>query len=249
MIASEKINITDYQLSQDVVNKLANKKIYFAHQSVGGNIIDGLKEILDSNPEEKLNIVKSVNSKVLDKPVLMHTYIGENGDPLYKINEFKRTMFDGIGDKVDIAMMKFCYLDINKTTDIDEVFRAYKSAIDQVHEKFPEVKVVHVTVPLTVRDTGIRGIIKRIIGRPDNNIMRERYNEKITTEYGNREAIFDIARLESTLANGKRVENSKDNLTYYSLAPVYAADSGHLNRYGRLMAAKNFAEFLASNLD
>jgi len=249
MIASQKINIADYQLSEDVVNKLANKKIYFAHQSVGGNIIEGLREILDSNPEEKLNIIKSTDSKILDKPALMHTYIGENGDPLYKIDEFKRTIFDGIGDKVDIAMMKFCYLDINKTTDIDEVFQAYKSAIDQIHEKFPEVKIVHLTVPLTVHDGGIRGFIKRIMGRPDNNIMRQRYNDKIAMEYRDREPIFDIAKLESTLANGQRVENREGDLTYYSLAPVYAADNGHLNRYGRLMAAKNFAEFLSSNTD
>ena len=37
---------------------LMDKKIYFGHQSVGFNILDGVSEILKNNPSIKLNIIK-----------------------------------------------------------------------------------------------------------------------------------------------------------------------------------------------
>ena len=40
---------------------LSKKKIFFGHQSVGFDIIDGIKDIMKENPQIKLNIVETSN--------------------------------------------------------------------------------------------------------------------------------------------------------------------------------------------
>ena len=39
--------------------KLAKKKIYFGHQSVGFNIMDGVQDVLKENPQIELKIVET----------------------------------------------------------------------------------------------------------------------------------------------------------------------------------------------
>ena len=41
--------------------KLSQKKIYFGHQSVGFNIIDGIKDLMKENPQIKLNIIETTD--------------------------------------------------------------------------------------------------------------------------------------------------------------------------------------------
>jgi hypothetical protein len=43
--------------------KLSQKKIYFGHQSVGFNIMDGVKDLMKEYPQIKLNIVETKDSK------------------------------------------------------------------------------------------------------------------------------------------------------------------------------------------
>ena len=48
--------------------KLSQKKIYFGHQSVGYNIIDGIKDIMKEYPQINLNIVETTDlSKCRDR--------------------------------------------------------------------------------------------------------------------------------------------------------------------------------------
>ena len=39
--------------------KLSQKKIYFGHQSVGFNIMDGVQDLMKEHPAIKLNIVET----------------------------------------------------------------------------------------------------------------------------------------------------------------------------------------------
>ncbi len=98
--------------------------------------------------------------------------------------------------------------------------------------------------------TGIKVMIKNIIGKPiggyNDNIKRNQLNEMITKEYKGEKPIFDLAKAEYTLKDGSKSSFSSNGKTYYSLAPDYTYDSGHLNKKGRKVVAEQLLVLLAN---
>jgi hypothetical protein len=235
-------------ISNDILNKLLKKTIFFGHRSVGFDIIDGISDIQRSRDNTSLKIVES---KYIDKKNrFYHAGIGENGDPNSKIQDFAEVINAGIGEKVDIAFFKLCYVDFAYNTDPYAVFDEYKKSIEKLQEKFPEVCFIHVTTPLLVRKRSAKNILKGILGKPrrgyEDNLIREKYNEMLRDEYGEIGLVFDLARLESTYPDGGRTTHIKDRQKYYSLVPEYSSDGGHLNDIGRKYIAGNLIIFLAA---
>jgi hypothetical protein len=58
--------------------------------------------------------------------------------------------------------------------------------------------------------------------------------------------VFDLARVESTLADGTRSIATWNGRTFPVLAAPYTDDDGHLNQAGRLLAARELLAVLAS---
>jgi len=146
----------------------------------------------------------------------------------------------GVGKNVDIAMMKLCYVDINKDTDITELFNYYQLSINKLKTQFPELFIVHWTVPLTDIPKGIKGVVKKII-RMDGNPYRHRFNELLRQNY-KQDEIFDIAAFESTFSDGTK------NLYMNGipgLIPDYTSDGGHLNETGKRVIAYHLLEKLS----
>ena len=227
--------------------KLAKKKIFFGHQSVGDNIMSGFDQIISSNQAVKLNVIKTKDAKNFDGPVFAHAYIGKNGDTNSKFREFADIINNGIGDKVDIAFLKMCFWDIRRGTDVSEVLHNYKKTIRTLQKKYPNITFIHMTVPLMSHSNSFIDKVKRII-RPDNSVMdnikRNKLNQLIVKEYSNKEPIFNIALLESTRQDGTRATFSNDKNSYYYLAQEYTDDGGHLNK----LASKYVAEQLLITL-
>lgn len=239
----EKIVMKSTGLSHQEREYLASRKIYFAHQSVGFNIIDGMKEILSTNGVVFPEIRVIDNPAEINDPVFAHGTIGSNGNPKSKIDGFSKIMSSGMGEKVDIAFMKLCYIDIVRATDTDEIFEYYRNSMKNLRMRFPAVKFVHLTVPLTTERTinvkdRTKDFIKRILGRTtaeeknrEDNISRQRFNEKMRAEYAGT-GLFDIAKIESTDPGGGRVKFSKGGSEYFALSAHYTTDGGHLNSIG-----------------
>ena len=95
----------DVASALDQLERLARLKIFFGHQSVGGNILGATPDVAAAGVAPE--IVESENS-VASGPLILHSYIGRNGDPLGKLAEFDRIIRSGVGDSVDIAVFKFC---------------------------------------------------------------------------------------------------------------------------------------------
>ena len=72
--------------------KLAQKKIFFGHHSVGFNIIEGLKDIMTENPQIRLNIIKTSSPSEFNTPVFAHSRVDKNRDPRTKIDAFANFM-------------------------------------------------------------------------------------------------------------------------------------------------------------
>ncbi len=239
-------------IKESQLNKLSQAKIYFGHQSVGYNIVDGIKDLTAEN-SINLNIIETDNPVDLSEPAFAHSQVGRNSYPDSKTDAFKELMLRGFGDNADIAFFKFCYVDIKADSIPQEVFSYYQKTMSSLKTQFPDTVFVHVTTPLIAAPTGAKAFAKKVIkslsGQPvygyDDNIKRHAFNELMRTTYAQREPVFDLALFESIQPNGKRIQYSKSNQAFYQLCRQYTDDGGHLNEPGRKRIAEQLIIFLA----
>ncbi len=243
------------EVPQSSWEKLAKRKIFFGHKSVGNNIVDGIKDLMEENPQIDLNIVKTADHADFNIGIFSHSLVGKNRDPISKNVAFANIMEKGIGDKADVAFFKYCYVDIIARTDIDKTFQDYKNTMALMKRMYPKTTFIHVTTPLrALRPPGIKGWaktwIKRIsdksAGVHEDNIKRNKFNENLRQEYNERDPIFDLAKIESTFLDGKRCIFRKNGKTYYTMVPEYTDDGGHLNKVGRRITAEQLLIFLVT---
>lgn len=227
-------------------DKLASKKIYFGHQSVGYNMVDGMEVVLKENTNIKLNINKGRESNLFRKPAFAHDNNGSNRDPRLKIDDFYTTL-NHIGQEVDFAGFKFCYVDVEKGTNINELFSYYTKKMNEVALKYPDLTLIHYTVPLKSLQTGLKAFIKKILGKDigiDDNSVRNEFNNLLRKEYKN-QIIFDLAKFESSYPDGKRSFSEVNGKKIYTMAPIYTSDGGHLSKIGKKKIGEDYLCFLA----
>lgn len=229
---------------------LSKKRIYFGHQSVGYNIIDGIKDIMNQYPDIKLNIQETSDIKSIKGGALFNSTIGKNNDPESKIDGFINVMDSGLGDGIDIAFFKFCFVDIKYNTNVQKVFDYYVNEMKKLKEKYPKVTFVHLTVPLTIRQTGIKAIIKKIIGKRvwgvEDNIKRNQFNDMLRQYYSGKEYVLDIATAETVKPDGAMSTFNYKGKDYYQMYSSYTDDGGHLNKLGSSVVGKQFLTLLAN---
>ncbi|MBM4332165.1 MAG: hypothetical protein FJ117_13250 [Deltaproteobacteria bacterium] len=233
--------------------KLAGKRIFFGHQSVGANIIAGLGDLAGEYGYIHLRIVEGTAPEVFNNPAFLHAKIGSNTKPQSKIDAFSALVLGGLGEKTDIAFFKLCYLDITADTDVQKLFRNYREHLSRLKAARPDVMFLNITVPLTTVQTGIKAWIKKLLGKPlgghKDNIKRGEFNDLLRSTYRGKEPIFDLAKIESTRPDGSRASYAKDGKQYDCLAPEYTDDGGHLNAQGRRIAAEQLLIFLAERME
>jgi hypothetical protein len=236
-------------VSDSAWKSLSEKRIYFGHQSVGDNIIEGIGDVRSQDNRIQLKIVKLDKTTDLKEPALYHSYIGLNEDPKSKVDDFKKKMGDGLGASINVAFFKFCYIDVNPSTDAVALFRYYQNTMEGLKKNFPQVIFIHATMPLVKLQGGPKAWVKKILGKPlsgmEDNIKRDEYNRLLVAEYGGKEPIFDLAKAESTHVDGTRSAITKDGKSFYSLVPEFTYDDGHLNENGRKAAAAALLYFLS----
>ncbi len=230
--------------------KIASKKIFWGHQSVGFNILEGVDELVANAPGAGLQVVDSTDPSVFDGDgALAHASLGNNADPRSKIDAFVDTMEGGMGGVAELAFLKFCYLDFQPGSDVRALFADYKRAIDALARRYPETTFAHVTVPLTERQTGPKALIKKLMRRPiagvEDNLKRYQFNLLLKAEYGMKAPIFDLAEVESIHPDGHRERVRVSDTIVPALVPAYTDDGGHLNQLGRQAAATRLLQFLA----
>jgi hypothetical protein len=222
----------------------AGQRVFLGHMSIGWNLLDGLKELYADKDVPEPDVVQvALDAPPPDLPAgqgaIVHAEIGTNGDPLGKIENFDTVMRGGMADVVDVAVVKLCFTDITAGTDVDAVFSAYRTTMDDLERDFPDVRFVHTTVPLTAAPSGIKQHLKVVV-RGDDNAARERYNTLVREAYGD-DDLFDIAAAEGTAADGVRTA---------SLATGWAdGDREHLNQAGSAMLAARFLDVLTQTED
>ena len=231
-----------------------SKRLFFAHMSVGYNILDGIKPAAQMVNLDLPIIQKTADPTQMTEGGLYHTEVGHNCNPDAKIASFKQLMNDQASSLPDAAMMKFCYVDINESTDVDRLFESYRSMITDLEQAYPNVTFLHCTVPLTSGPVSlkqqIKSTLKSLLGRNrsiETNAKRHALNEKIRTEYpANR--IFDIALFESTDSAGHPSYSMYQNQQIPVMLTEYTTDGGHLNEAGRQRLGEQFLVFWVTAL-
>jgi len=224
---------------------LARNRVFFGHQSVGANTLEGLIALTAG----RLTVMETTAASDIAAGTVAHAYVGTNGDPQSKIDAFSDIVDAGVGDVVDVAILKLCYTDVTAGSDAAAIAGAYIDALDALRAKHPDVAFIAATVPLMTEPDWIDGV-KGMVGRGDgrtaeDNLVRAEFNQVLRDRYDRPGTLFDIAAVESMF--GETVHR-KDGVEYHALSPAYASDHGHLNAMGAHAAASEFVRVVAQGI-
>jgi hypothetical protein len=243
--------MTTTQLAADLA-VVRQGRILFSHHSVGANIIMGIKRLEAENPGGSHIRVASLEEAATSKgPMLIEFSGGQNKEPKTKIDAFATAIRGESHLKPDLAFMKFCYVDFNPRTDVDDLFGYYRNTIEALKREHPEIRFAHVTVPLTMWPTGLKWRVFRLIGREvwddATNVKRAEFNRRLKESFGS-DPVFDLARIEATAPDGRLTTFEQGGQSYLSLYPGYTEDNGHLNTAGQQVAGAAAIRFMAEGL-
>jgi len=236
----------------DALQIVKEKRIFFGHQSVGTDILQGIEELA----RETVNNIKIVelddNSKSTEADII-EASIGRNVYPDEKIYDFAHIMRSGIAEDVDIAFMKFCYIDSNSDMTEDEIVESYINEMENLEKEFPHVTFIYFTMPLEADRNDFSSIIKRIpykiLNKPiyyrERNVKRNNFNDLLIAAKGDTGRVFDLAKFESTNPDGKAETFGYKGRRIRVLVPMYTDDGGHLNQIGRRYVAEQLLLFLS----
>ena len=233
----------------EAMSALSTRRIYFAHQSVGGNIVEGIERLRAAHPTPGFRLVETRDPATVEGPAFVHFLAGRNTEPAAKNADFLAMLDARPARDSGIAFLKYCYLDMGAASDPAALFTEYKATLAAARAKHPDLTFVHVTMPLTTVESPARALVKRLMGRTttrDLALKRQRYNALLLREYAGREPVFDVAALESTRPGGARAAFLAGGDTVFTLAPDYTDDGGHLNAVGQQVAAERLLALLAT---
>jgi len=235
-------------VQQNEITAAAGKRVIFAHQSVGSDILDGANQVA-AIAGVPLNVIET-REPPADRSGIFHFKVGTNGVPLGKIQAYHDALAQSPLTGVDVALVKLCYLDFNHGTDVAQVASAYVQAVEDLQKRHPQTAFVAVTAPLTTIQTGPKAWVKRALGKTPagyiENARRDEFNAVLRQKFAaNR--LFDVARLEAQ-GGAQPVVFDYEGRTLEALDPALSSDGGHLNDAGKRVVGSAFVKFLA-NLD
>ena len=227
--------------------RLGGRTLFFGHQSVGANVMEGVAEVLRAHPEIPLRVIETTDPARITAPGLYHGAVGRNGAPESKLADFGR-IAAAVGDS-GTAMVKFCYIDVDASTDAEALFARYRATVDSLRARQPGLTLVHLTLPLQVDHGTLFHWRTKLRGKQTPyrtlNAIRARYNQRMRETYGGREPLFDLAHFQSLFPDGSVGVIRQDGQDVEYLAPELTSDGGHLNAIGRQRIAQAFLVALA----
>jgi len=236
MAPSQEITDAEWQ-------RITSMRVLFGHQSVGNNILQGMKT-LAAEAGRQLNIVEARSAST--GPGIYHFAIGRNEEPQSKIDDFRETAKGGAVTGADVALMKLCYIDFTPDTNTSQLAGNYSDSLDLLTKSFPGTQFVAVTSPLTTVQDGWKATVKRLSGRTPSgyaeNASREKFNTILRERYGRDGRLFDLAAIEAETA----APHDYQGKPLATLDPALSSDGGHLNEGGERLVASRLLKFLAA---
>ena len=230
-------------------SELRTRRMYFAHQAIGSEMLTGVRELMRRKPDMAFTITAYAEPdtgdgtvfSAFDTPALVEASAGKRGNPERKIEDFSKFLRSSEGLKVDVAVLKLCYGDIGRFTDVEGLFDRYTKAIEEIRRERPNIHFIHCTVPLKAEEHGARARLKRLVGAGSNasNAARSRYNDFVRQRFPEAQ-VFDIAAIESHRPDGTMATVDVGGKRVQTLADEYTEDGAHLNPLGQQILAREF---------
>jgi len=200
--------------------------IYFAHKSVGNNILDGMADLQAQDPGRYTIAVYSGGADwFVGNDGILHRSVGSNRYPQTKIDGFNSDIRSGGFHVADAAMMKFCPGDTPPfaTMSAADTWVAYRDMMAGLEQDYPDVSFIWWTMPLaTAADN--RGNDEKAVF---NALVRDYCAS-------NGCPLFDIAVIESYDPDGNPIVSSTGHEAMWE---GYSSDGAHLNETGRQRVA------------
>jgi hypothetical protein len=203
---------------------------FFAHASVGGNLMDGIAGLSAHDPTRyKLTVVPS---DVTPPSTLLkgRIYEYDRGNPGWqaKVDEFADALANGWGNRASVVLNKFCFIDPDVSLQYYAISNSAGTAMSQLESLYPSATFVYMTIPLTTDSDS-------------DNILRNTFNAQLRNwTRANNKVLFDIADIESHDPDGTAQTFTSDGHAYEMLYGEYSSDGGHLNDSGAQRAALGF---------
>lgn len=226
---------------------VASRTIYFGHQSVGRDLIAGIKR-LNNDGAIGLSLIQTDDPTCLTGPAFVHFLAGTNRDYASKNAALLRLLNTRNHADGAIVLLKYCYVDMRDDLSPYTIFAAYCEMTETIQLEYPDVTVVHATMPLTTVESAFQARASQIMGRPtlrQASIARHRYNELLRAEFVGNQPIFDLARVEATRPDGTVAMFMSQGSAIETLAPENTYDGGHLTPQCQLAAAEALLDVLA----
>jgi lysophospholipase L1-like esterase len=241
-----KTNMLYEAIQKDDIQSATKLRIVFAHQSVGGNIVEGVRALAKDNAVN-FNIAETQQPPPTGAG-MFHFKIGTNGNPDGKLAEFEKLFSGNAQENADVAILKLCYIDFTPSTDGAALAGRYIQTIDSLQAKLPHTVFIPVTAPLTVIQAGPKAWIKKMLGQQpagyQENAQRAAFNAELRHHFAT-QRLFDLAKIEATAETiptqfayaGRQIE---------ALTPAITSDGGHLNAQGERLLASELLKQLVS---
>ena len=208
-----------------VVGQIKQVKWFFAHASVGSNMLDGLADLHRSDADRCPMEFVTADRKPPQTTRSGVIYEHNRGNPGWKakFDRFEETVRGGWhAPVVHFAVNKLCYIDQGAS------FKYYLHSMTNLEAEFPDTVFVYATVPLTTASDG-------------DNFLRNAFNDRVREWVKqNGRVLFDIADIESHDAEGQVSSFQYRGRACQKLFEKYSTDGGHLNEPGRQAVARGF---------
>lgn len=229
---------------------IRQSRVLFLHQSVGFNIIDGIKRLDVEHGGNRLRVVSGPDTRV-SGPAVFEMVGGENTVPKSKIDAFAAVIREKPQLRPDLAFMKLCYVDFNAATPVGDVFAHYRTTLETLKRDYPGIKFAHVTVPLTVRPSPLKRRLSAFLGKQGwsdiENAKRAEFNQLLLQHFA-ADPIFDLATAEATAPDGSKSTFDHAGKSIQALYEGYTEDGGHLNTQGQTAIGATAIRFIADGL-
>ena len=113
---------------REVLSRLAIKRIFFGHQSVGANILDGVADILREQQSAAVRVADASGAPEFTPGMLLHATVGTNGNPDSKMASFLQYLDAGVGSTADIAVLR-CATSTSISSDRSQALFARYTAV------------------------------------------------------------------------------------------------------------------------
>ncbi|MGD0744464.1 MAG: hypothetical protein ABSA45_04835 [Verrucomicrobiota bacterium] len=219
--------------SQSLMNEIGQLKWYFAHASVGGNMMDGIADLHGMNPNfyQFHGVSEDGNPPATTETGGIYEYMRGNPGWQVKVDTFQTYVSNGWRfPKVNFALNKMCWID--PTADLNYYIRS----MTNLEAAFPQTMFVYATMPLNTSED-------------NDNYLRSLYNDGLRDWCRtNNRVLFDIADVESRDTSGALCSFTWNSRICQKLYSGYTDDGGHLNTQGRQLVARGFYALSAALL-